>query len=56
MRDTVEEHTKMDKLKKRNINPEYVRFEVFTVAIMKNAVFWDVTPCNSCKNLRLGGA
>jgi hypothetical protein len=22
---------------------------------MKNAVFWDVSPCDSCKNLRLGG-
>jgi positive regulator of sigma E activity len=22
---------------------------------MKNAVFWDVTPCGSCKNRRLGG-
>jgi hypothetical protein len=21
---------------------------------MKNAVFWDVTPCGSCKNLRFG--
>jgi hypothetical protein len=22
---------------------------------MKNAVFWDVTPCGSCKNRHLGG-
>jgi hypothetical protein len=22
---------------------------------MKNAVFWDVTPCDSCKNRRYGG-
>jgi hypothetical protein len=22
---------------------------------MKNAVFWDVTPCGFCKNLRFGG-
>jgi hypothetical protein len=28
-----------------------VRFEVFTAGTMKNAVFWDVTPCGSCKNL-----
>jgi hypothetical protein len=21
----------------------------------KNGVFWDVTPCSSCKNRRLGG-
>jgi hypothetical protein len=33
----------------------YVRFEVFTEATMKNAVFWDVTPCGSCKNGRFGG-
>jgi hypothetical protein len=29
---------------------ECVRFEVFTVVSMKNGVFWDVTPCGSCKN------
>jgi hypothetical protein len=22
---------------------------------MKNTVFWDVTPCGSCKNRRFGG-
>jgi hypothetical protein len=22
---------------------------------MKNAIFWDVTPCDSCKNRRFGG-
>jgi hypothetical protein len=27
-----------------------VRFEVFTPATMKNAVFWYVTPCGSCTN------
>jgi hypothetical protein len=27
-----------------------VRFEVFTAVTMKNDVFWDVTPCGSCKN------
>jgi hypothetical protein len=26
----------------------YVRFEVFTAVTMKNGVFWDVTPCDSC--------
>jgi hypothetical protein len=25
-------------------------FEVFTAVIVKNAVFWDVTPCCCCKN------
>jgi hypothetical protein len=30
----------------------YVRFEVFMALIMKNAVFWDVTPYSSCMNRR----
>jgi hypothetical protein len=30
-------------------------FEVFTLMTMKNGVFWDVTPCGSCKNRRFGG-
>jgi hypothetical protein len=33
----------------------YVRFEVFTAATVKSAVFWDVTPCDACKNRRFGG-
>jgi hypothetical protein len=32
-----------------------VRFEVFTAVTMKNGVFWDVTPCVSCKNRRFEG-
>jgi hypothetical protein len=32
-----------------------VRFEIFTAVTMKNAVFWDVAPCISCVNRRLGG-
>jgi hypothetical protein len=32
-----------------------VRFEVFTAVAMKNGVFWDVTPCGSCKNRRFVG-
>jgi hypothetical protein len=32
-----------------------VRFEVFTAVTMKNAVFCDVTPCDTCKNRRFGG-
>jgi hypothetical protein len=31
-----------------------VRFEVFTAVTMKNAVFWDVKQCDSCKNRRFG--
>jgi hypothetical protein len=34
---------------------QYVRFEVFTALTMKNVVFWNVTPCGSCKNRRIGG-
>jgi hypothetical protein len=26
------------------------------VIFLKNAVFWDVTPCGPCKNQRVGGA
>jgi hypothetical protein len=33
----------------------YVLFEAFTAAIMNNSVFWDVTPCGFCKDLRFGG-
>jgi hypothetical protein len=33
----------------------HVRFEVSTAVTMKNAVFWDVTPCGSFKNRRFGG-
>jgi hypothetical protein len=32
-----------------------VRYEVFTAVTMKNGVFWDVTPCGSCKNRRFRG-
>jgi hypothetical protein len=32
-----------------------VRFEVFTKVTMKNSVFWDVTPCCSCKKRHFGG-
>jgi hypothetical protein len=32
-----------------------VRFEVFTAVTMRNVVFWDITPCGSCKNRRFGG-
>jgi hypothetical protein len=32
-----------------------VGVEVFAVVTMKNGVFWEVTPCGSCKNRRFGG-
>jgi hypothetical protein len=34
---------------------DYVRFEVFIVVTMKNAVFWDVALCRYCVNRRFGG-
>jgi hypothetical protein len=34
----------------------YVRSEVYTAVTMKNAVFWDMTLCGSCKNCSFGGA
>jgi hypothetical protein len=37
------------------ISQQYVIFEVFTAANMKNAFFWDVTPFGSCKNRPFGG-
>jgi hypothetical protein len=38
------------------IGSSIVRFEVLTVAVMKNIVFWDITPCSSLKvNWRFGG-
>jgi hypothetical protein len=33
----------------------FLWFEVFMAMSMKNAVFWDVTTCGSCKNRRFGG-
>jgi hypothetical protein len=32
-----------------------VRFKVFAAVTMKDAVFWDMTPCGSCKNRRFLG-
>jgi hypothetical protein len=31
-----------------------VRSEAIMAVTMKNGVFWDVTPCGSCKNRRFG--
>jgi hypothetical protein len=36
-------------------NRKSVKFEVFTAVTVKNAVFWDVTACGSCKNRSFGG-
>jgi hypothetical protein len=37
-------------INKIDITFDHLRFEVFTVVTTKNGVFWDVTPCGSCKN------
>jgi hypothetical protein len=34
---------------------DIVRFEIFTALTMKNAIFWDIKPCGSCKKRRFGG-
>jgi hypothetical protein len=39
----------------QRILSEDVRFNVFTAVTMKDAVFWDVTSCGSCKNRRFRG-
>jgi hypothetical protein len=39
----------------RGTSPDIVTFEVITAVIMKNAFFWDVTPCDSFKNQHFGG-
>jgi hypothetical protein len=33
----------------------YVRFQVFTAVTMKNVIFWDVTPRDSCNNRSFEG-
>jgi hypothetical protein len=40
----------------REIREADVTFELFTAATMKNAMVWDVMPCGSCKNRRVGGS
>jgi hypothetical protein len=32
-----------------------VGFEFFTAMTINHGVFWDVTPCGSCKDRRFGG-
>jgi hypothetical protein len=37
------------------IDNNFVRETVTRAAYLKNGVFWDVTPCGSCKNQHFGG-
>jgi hypothetical protein len=37
---------------RRSVNIK--RFEVFTAVTMNNGVFWDISPCGSCRNRRFG--
>jgi hypothetical protein len=39
-----------------SVRCKWARSEVLTVVTMKKAVFWDMTPCDSCKNQFFGGA
>jgi membrane carboxypeptidase/penicillin-binding protein len=48
-------HNSTDRITQSTTYLNDVRFEVFTAVTMKNAVFWDVTPCGSCENRRFGG-
>jgi hypothetical protein len=36
------------------ISFNFVKFEVFVAVTMKNAVFWDMTPCGSYKSRHFG--
>jgi hypothetical protein len=52
-RDCIIRNTKSE----RRRRTRYETFEVVravTMKTMKNAVFWDMTPCGSCKNRRFG--
>jgi hypothetical protein len=43
----------LDRSSKQNnkkLHEFYLSFEVITAVTMKTIVFWDVTPCNSCKS------
>jgi hypothetical protein len=37
-------------------NPQFIGFEVLTAVVMKNTIFWDITPCSPLTvNRRFGG-
>jgi predicted lipoprotein len=44
--------TTVEDIRKENL---VYKIEVLKAVTMKNYVFWDVTPCGSCKNRRFGG-
>jgi hypothetical protein len=53
-------HAKVDNLHLHFTENEYMRYAPtidlqIHVRTVKNGVFWDVTPCGSCKNRRFGG-
>jgi hypothetical protein len=41
--------------RRRHTRSGYVKIDAKETVTMKNGVFWDVTPCGSCKNRRFGG-
>jgi hypothetical protein len=55
IKDVIQEKSINHHDKLGNHSNPYVRFEVFTAVTMKNGVFWDVTPCGTCKNRRFRG-
>jgi hypothetical protein len=53
---TLSSHKRQSKdLSTRGVVLNYEIVAVFTTVTMKNAGFWDVTPCGSYKNRRLEG-
>jgi hypothetical protein len=48
-------YTSEPKLRKRGAVHTLERFEDFTAGPTKNVIFWDVSPCGSCKYRRFWG-
>jgi hypothetical protein len=51
LRETVGQHINL----RRSEHELGVRFWVFMAVIPKNAIFWDIVPCGSCKNQHFRG-
>jgi hypothetical protein len=53
--ETTEGLRSKESARRRRKQCVHIRSEVFTAVTMKNGVFWNVTPCRSCKNRCVGG-
>jgi hypothetical protein len=57
--DSINENTKIVIDASKEVGLEnwlyVVKFDIFMAVTMKNAIFWDVAPCGSCKNQRFRG-